>query len=121
MNPGPAPDPLPQRDTTWPRPYQIRLAGLTQLQAALGPLGVPAVMLHNQPQMASSFPNDYWQPVLWCGDDDHGYQPVKFLYARDERWYYAVDTWSNDRGNDVTQVAGELLLWYTEQSGPVRM
>lgn len=101
------------------RPYQVRLAGLTQLQAALEALGVPVQIQENMPQMASSFVHDHWQPVLWAGDDQHGYKSVKFLHGIDG-WYYAVDSWMNNRGNDVTQVAGELLLWWCE-SGPARM
>ena len=102
------------------RPYATRRAGLEELKALLDDLGVPSVICENMPQQASSFPGDYWQPVLWAGNDERGYTSVKYLHKAPDGWYYAVDSWMNDRGAEPAQVAGELLLWWAE-SGPARM
>ena len=103
---------------TWAgqKPYEMRLAGLTALEREVAGLGIPAKIHHNMPQTASSFANDYWQPVLFCGDDDRGFLSVKYLHSGND-FYYAVDSWINNSGTDPCQVAGELLLWWTEQSG----
>lgn len=40
---------------------------------------------------------------------------VKYLYSDTRgRWFYAVGSWRNDRGDDAAQVAGELKLWWYE-------
>lgn len=97
-----------------PKPYETRLTALRELEKYLADLGIPTYMIFFFPQQASSWDNDPWQPVLLTGDAKDT-RPIKFLHHSGDRWFYAVDSWLNDRGDDARQVAAELALWWAEQ------
>lgn len=94
------------------KPYSSRLDALRVLEKHLHALDVPTYMIFDFPQMASSFDNDPYQPVLLVGDL-RDTRDVKCLYSDTRRcWYFAVGSWRNDRGGDPCQVAVELATWW---------
>lgn len=94
--------------------YLIRLQALRSLEKQLQDVGVPTYMIFDFPQMASSFEGDLYQPLLLVGDLK-ATRDIRYLYS-DTRdcWFFALDSWRNDRGSDTSQVAGELTLWWAE-------
>lgn len=96
------------------KPYVVRLDALRELEKLMRDLEVPVYMIFDFPQQASSFDGDMYQPLLLAGDLA-ATKDVRYLYS-DTRdcWFYAVDSWRNDRGDDARRVAGELAIWWSE-------
>jgi len=99
-----------------PKPYETRLRALRELEKYLADLDVPSYFVYDFPQQASSWTNDPWQPVLLVGDIG-ATTDIKYLHSP-KGWYFAVDGWMNNRGDDANQVAGELALWWAEVRAP---